>query len=259
MVLVGHRAAVLDDVDAEFGGAGDGGVEGCMCRDRAFVFVRFVDDGFELRVGQLEIVVVRHDLDEVGAVHHLLAHRATHLVRARRFAAAPIGMAAGLGDGFAADEKARAGKDALLDGLLREVAALVHPQLAYRCRSRPQGREHVGGAFIGADLRRIVKGLMSKVVDAVPAKVRVRVDDAGEDRPRRFDHFVLVRTFGQACVGVGAYVLDDAVSNLDVTVFDDVVADASDHPSGEDGGQRVFDRELLEQRLKFPCGCFGHS
>ena len=87
----------------------------------------------------------------------------------------------------------------------------------------------------------------------------VRVDDAGEDRPRGFDHFVLVRAFGQACVGVRANLLDNAVSNLDIAVLDDFVADRGNHPSGEDRGQMFFDRELLEQRLKFPCRRFGHS
>jgi hypothetical protein len=62
--LVGHRAAVLDAVDAELGHAADAGVEGGVRGDRDAVAVGLVDDGLELGVGELDPVVARHDLDQ---------------------------------------------------------------------------------------------------------------------------------------------------------------------------------------------------
>ena len=101
-----HGAAVLDDVDAEFGDALYYRVEGGVGGDGQAVAMGLVNDGAQFGVGEFDGVVAGHDLDEVGAVFDLIAHGPAHLVRSAGFAAAPVGMAAGLHDGFAGDEQA---------------------------------------------------------------------------------------------------------------------------------------------------------
>ena len=115
---VGHAAAMLDAVDAKLGDTGDAVVVGGVRGDGQAVAVALVDDRGQFLVGELQRVVAGHDLDQVGAAAHLLAHGAAHLVGAARLAAAPVGVPAGLDDRLAADEQARSGKDALFDRLL---------------------------------------------------------------------------------------------------------------------------------------------
>ena len=116
----------------------DAGVEGRMRGQGETVAMRLVDDRRQLLVGEFERVVARHDLDEIGAAAHLLAHRAAHLVGAARLAAAPIGMPAGLDDRLAADQQPRPGENALRDRLLGEEVGLVHAQVAEGRDARPQ-------------------------------------------------------------------------------------------------------------------------
>ena len=80
--------------------------------------MRLVDDRRQFLVGEFERVVAGHDLDEIGAAAHLLAHGAAHLVGAAGLAAAPVGVPAGLDDRLAADEQPRPGENALRDRLL---------------------------------------------------------------------------------------------------------------------------------------------
>ena len=74
---------MLDAVHAELGHARDAGVVGGVGGDRQAVAVGLVDDRLQLLVGELERVVAGHDLDQIGAALHLLAHGAAHLVGAR--------------------------------------------------------------------------------------------------------------------------------------------------------------------------------
>ena len=136
-----HRAAVLDRVDAVLEHPANARVEGRVRRDPQPVTVSLVDDRVELFVRELERVVAAHDLDQVGAAANLLAHRTTHLVGARRLAATPVRVAAGLHDRLSADEQLRPLEDALGDRLLREEAGLVHAQVAdgrYARSERPR-------------------------------------------------------------------------------------------------------------------------
>jgi hypothetical protein len=176
---VAHRAAVFDHVDPELGHAVDAGVEGRVGGDREPVAVALVDHGRELLVGELEAVVAAHDLDQVRAAAHLFAHRAPHLVGAGGLAAAPVGVAAGLHDRLAGDQDPRAGEDALLERLLGEQVAGVHPQVAHERDAGAQRLEHVGRRLVGADLGGVVHRLPREVVDAVPRQVGVRVDQPG--------------------------------------------------------------------------------
>ena len=98
MVSALMRAAMLDHVDTELGATPDAGVEGRMGGQGQAVAMRLVDDRRQLLVGELERVVAGHDLDEIGAAAHLLAHGAAHLVGAARLAAAPVGVPTGLDD-----------------------------------------------------------------------------------------------------------------------------------------------------------------
>ena len=119
---------MLDHVDAVLEDAADAVLVGRVGGDRQPVPVGLVDDRVELLVGELEPVVAAHDLDQVGAVADLVAHGATHLVRPRRLAAAPVGVAAGLDDRLAADPQLRPVEDALRDRLLREEARRFIPR-----------------------------------------------------------------------------------------------------------------------------------
>ena len=80
--------------------------------------MRLVDHGLELFIGELEGVVARHDLDEVGATLNLFTYRSAHLVGSACFPTHPVRVATGLDDCRAAHLQSRARNDALLDGLL---------------------------------------------------------------------------------------------------------------------------------------------
>ena len=249
---------MLDDVDPELHRAPDRRVEGRVRRDGTLVLMRLVDDRFELGVGELDVVMARHDLDEVGSPHDLLAHRAPHLVGPRRLPAAPVGVSAGLSDGFAADEEPRPRKDALLDRLLREESRLVHAQIADGRRAGLQRVQHVRGALVRAHLGRVMEGLVGEIVDAVPAQVRVGVDDARKNRPLRLDDLVPVGSLTHPRGYVGAHVHDRPVLDLDVAAVVDLFPDARDHPPDEEPVERLLDREVLGQFLELPCWGFGH-
>ena len=181
-----------------------------------------VDHGAQLFVGELERVVAGHDLDQVGAAAHLLAHGAAHLVGAAGLAAAPVGVAAGLDDGLAADEQARAGEDALGHGLLGKEVGLVHAQVAHGGDAGAQADEHVAGGLVGADLGRVVHRLPRQVVDAVPGEMGVAVDQPGQDGAAGR----LAAVAALAEVGGAADGRDLAALDFDKAVFDDLVADA---------------------------------
>ena len=118
--------------------------------------MRFIDHGGQLVIGKFQGVVAAHDLDQVCAAAYLLTHSAPDLVRPAGFAATPIRMAARLDDGLAGDQQAWAREDTLFDRLFGIDVGPVHAQIAHQRHARAQALEHVGGSFVGADLRRIV-------------------------------------------------------------------------------------------------------
>ena len=214
-----------------------------------------IDHSFQLGVGELEQIVAAHDLDQVGAAAHLVAHGAAHLIGARSLTAAPVGMAARLYDGLTGDIEARTGEDALLHRLLGREVGLVHAQVAEGGDTGAQRNEHVGGAFVGADFDAVVERLVGQIVDPVPGKVGMVLEQAGQDVYRLFPRLAC----GCSQVLGAADGLDLSVLNLNEAIFDDLIADTCEDRSLEDAVFNWHVEQRLENFLKTPRGCLRHS
>jgi hypothetical protein len=129
-------------------------------------------------------------------------------------------VTAGLDDAFTGNEQARAREDALSHGLLCKQVGIVDAEVAHQRDAGAQRLEHVAGGLVGADFRSVVHGLERKLVDAVPAQVTVRLDEARQQSlaMRVMDFCALGRL---AEVGAGADADDLAALHLDEAVLDD--------------------------------------
>src|SRR5215217_922649 len=253
--FVAHRAAMFDAIDAEFGDAANAGVVGGVSGDGEAIAMGFVDDGFEFGIGEFERVVAGHDLDQIRAALDLVAYRPAHFIGARGLAADPIGVAAGLDDAFAGDEEARAGEEALGDGLLGEEIGIVDAEIAHQRHAGAERFQHVSGGLIGADLRRVVHGLEGQFMDPVPGEVSVRLDQAGHDGLAAGVYDIKI---GVAEVGRLADADDLAAADFDETILDDLVSNGGDDATLED----LIDRLSVEHGLGdlgiMPGGGFRH-
>ncbi len=175
--LVIDEIAVLDRAHAAFDGAGDGVGAIGMGADIGLPGLRLADRGADLLQGELQAVeriVGRgdaardHELDVVGALAQLVAHRTQHLrhavddARDQRDAAAagadvarirpaaPVAVAAGLGDALPGDEQARPDEMPRLDRLAdapigaADVAHRGEAAIEHRPHQRRRARRHQG-------------------------------------------------------------------------------------------------------------------